>query len=628
MSDPPPSSVPGAYAAGHARSSPRHPLWLGGVVLCVAALVLATVWWVGDWARVRALHEQQAQTQAVAQLSLTALGHKLDKFRAIPQILAQDTALVATLLHPSESGEARLSTRFERLAAELGASALYLMRLDGRTVAASNWRQTDSFVGYDYHFRPYYRDAMASGVAAHFALGVVSHEPGLYLARRVDGPSGPLGVIVLKIGFHDLEAVWGRSGMPQFVTDAQGVVLLGYPVGWHYEVVRPLAAQAAARVRESLQFGAAPLRQLPFAPALDDAAGHAATLVRLRRAAPDFAVDQRFVHVELPVGQTASWRLHVLRPVSAALRQAALAAQALTLLGLMSVALAGWAGLRRRRRAARLRRATEALEAQVRVRTAELSQANERLQAEMTERRQAESRLHEMRDELAQANRLSLLGQVAAGVAHEINQPVGAIRTYADNTAEFLRRGQLERVRDNLTAIARLTERIGGITQELRAFSRKRAARIEAVSLDAALAGALMLIRPRLERLGVALLDERRAPSPWVRADALRLEQVFVNLLHNALEALEGCAAPCIRLSVQVRDDRLAVRIADNGRGIDAQARAQLFTPFYTTRAQGVGLGLVISRDLVAEFGGRLELLDADVGALFEVQLMRAEGQG
>ena len=141
------------------------------------------------------------------------------------------------------------------------------------------------------------------------------------------------------------------------------------------------------------------------------------------------------------------------------------------------------------------------------------------------------------------------------------------------------------------------------------------------LALDAALDGALMLVGPRLGRQGVRLEDGRAGPSPRVRADAMRLEQVFVNLLHNALEALAQAERPCVRLSVARAGGRVRVRIEDNGPGIDPAAREHLFTPFFTTRAQGVGLGLVISRDILAEFGGTLEALDAARGAAFEVAL-------
>lgn len=427
------------------------------------------------------------------------------------------------------------------------------------------------------------------------------------------------------MGFQDLEAAWARSGVPQFVTDARQVVLLGYPQDWRYRVMRVLPAAQLALVRESLQFGEAPLSPLPLDPPLPDGIEYPASIVRLTTAAAGLDRGALLLQVSQAVPRMAGWRLHLLRPVSVPLRQAAWMAQALVLLALVLSAAAVWGLIRWRRRAARSQAARQALEAQVASRTRALRDSHARLQAEMDEHRRTESRLHEMQDELVQANRLSLLGQVAAGVAHEVNQPLGAIRTYADNTAEFLRRGQLDRVQSNLASIIRLTERIDGITQELRAFSRKRATHVQAVSLDDVLAGALMLIGPRLGRQGVVLQDLRAGPSPWVRADAMRLEQVFVNLLHNALEALDGGDAPRIVLSVLRDGETVRVRVADNGPGIDPQTRERLFTPFYTTRAQGVGLGLVISLDIVAGFGGSLVAQDAAQGAVFEVSLTREE---
>lgn len=177
----------------------RHIAWRqGGLLVVIVVAVALLLWTTGQWARERALRDLSVQAQAGAQLSLAALGHKLAKFQAIPQVLAQDTALIATLQAPSPSpspaAQDRLSQRLAVLAGGLGAAALYVMQADGETVAASNWRQPDSFVGHDYRFRPYYRDALAFGEAAHFALGTVSREPGLYLSKRVDGPGGPLGV--------------------------------------------------------------------------------------------------------------------------------------------------------------------------------------------------------------------------------------------------------------------------------------------------------------------------------------------------------------------------------------------------------------------------------------------------
>uniref|UniRef100_UPI00333FED70 sensor histidine kinase n=1 Tax=Castellaniella defragrans TaxID=75697 RepID=UPI00333FED70 len=614
------------FVAERTRSH-RPSVWVVRWLLAATgvALLAGVLWGVGAWAREHALRDLDAQARASAQLSLTALSHKLDKYRAIPQVLAQDTALEAVLESPTPRALEDLSRRLETLGRELGPAILYVLDATGWTVSASNWREPDSFVGHDYRFRPYFRDAMTGQDGAHFALGVVSHKAGLYLSRRIDGAQGPLGVVVLKIDFRDLESAWADSGMPQFVTDGRQVVLLGYPQDWHYRVARPMSPVEAVQVRASLQFGAAPLDLLPLDPLLVGDDLSAAPLLRLTRPAAGLEKGTQVLHIEQAVAHMDGWRLHLLKPVSAPLAQARLAAQALALLVLAVLTMGGWWATWRWRRARALLAARDALEAEVRVRTGELRHANARLRDEIDERRRTEARLHEMQDELVQANKLSLLGQVVAGVAHEINQPVGAIRTYADNAGEFLLRGQPDRARENLSTIARLTERIGCITQELRAFSRKRAACVASVELDAALDGALLLTGPRLSRQGVRLEDRRAGPSPRVRADAMRLEQVFVNLLHNALEALVGSAHPCIRLNVERAGGRIRVLIEDNGPGFSPAVREHLFTPFFTTREQGVGLGLVISRDILAEFGGTLQVLDVPQGAALEVTLAAME---
>ncbi|MGB7523963.1 MAG: sensor histidine kinase, partial [Castellaniella sp.] len=306
------------------------------------ALLAGALWGAGAWARDRALRDLEAQARVSAQLSLTALGHKLDKFRAIPLVLAQDTALEAVLESPSPGALEDLNRRLETLGRELGPSVLYVLDASGWTVSSSNWREPDSFVGHDYRFRPYFRDAMDARNAAHFALGVVSHEAGLYLSRRIDGTRGPLGVVVLKIGFRDLESAWARSGMPQFVTDDRQVVLLGYPQDWHYRVARPMSPAEAVQVRASLQFGAAPLDPLPLDPLPVSGVASPAPLLRLTRAAAGLEKGARVLHIEQPVARMSGWHLHLLKPVSVDLAQAALTAQALTLLALAALGMAGW----------------------------------------------------------------------------------------------------------------------------------------------------------------------------------------------------------------------------------------------------------------------------------------------
>jgi two-component system C4-dicarboxylate transport sensor histidine kinase DctB len=325
------------------------------------------------------------------------------------------------------------------------------------------------------------------------------------------------------------------------------------------------------------------------------------------------------------------WTLTLLRQRD--IGAAVAAARALTLLALALCALGAWALLRRRSLVAAARAAAQLeLEAKVEQRTRELSKANNELTCEIAERRRAEAALLLLHAELERANRLTILGQVAAGVTHEINQPVAAISAWAHNAAAFLKRSDTASATDALTTIVGLTERIGRITGELRDFAQKSDGALAEVCVDDAIDGALMLVSALQQQTGVPIT---RSPASdlAVIADRVRLEQVLVNLLQNALEAAESDpdgATVSIRVA---RDcDMVTLFVADSGCGVPLEIAATLFTPFQTTKARGLGLGLVISRDICRALNGDLRLLPTAVndgrGATFAVTLPFAHAGG
>jgi two-component system C4-dicarboxylate transport sensor histidine kinase DctB len=267
--------------------------------------------------------------------------------------------------------------------------------------------------------------------------------------------------------------------------------------------------------------------------------------------------------------------------------------------------------------------ARAALESQVAERTAELRETNRQLEAESAERARADQRYRAAREELAQASRLGSLGQITAGVAHEINQPVAAIRTFADNARQLLDRGEAGRAADNLGRISALTERIGAITGELRSFARKRTPDIGAVEVGSAIESVMLLIGDRVRAAGVRL---ERSGDPMLRviADRVRLEQILINLVQNALDVLADRSDPRIVIAVEGEGDRARITVSDNGPGVPQDLRNQLFTPFVTGRDEGLGLGLAISRDIARDFGGELTLAEGGEGARFELTLLRA----
>lgn len=558
---------------------------------------------------------RQAATASV--LHAAVLRSELERHRSLPMVLAQDPDLAALLSRPDAGRAERLNRKFEQLAKDVRAAAIYALDSDGRTLAASNWRLPTSFVGSNYRFRPYYYQAMRDGQATFFALGTVSGRPGLYLSRRVDDPAGrPLGVIVAKVEFDALEADWRASGEPTYVTDADGVVVITTVPAWRFHTVGPLSADLRRRLAETQTAGSTIPTPLPFQ-------AEAGAVMRISSDIPEgrYAVASDTI-------PDIGWRLTLLSPSGDAMARAIAVAR---WLGALTVALlAALTGILLRRRQRASARAVEAeqarheLERQIDLRTSELRSTNDQLNHEIDERRRLETVRQDLQDELIQANKLATLGQIAAGVAHEINQPVAAIRTHADSASIQLQRDDNAGALRSLANIDRLTERVGVITDELRAFSRKTRSGTVAVNVDAAIDGALLLVAGRLREKGIGL-ERRRAPADLaVRAERNRLEQVVLNLLQNAIEALDGVSDPAIALGVRVKGKQVTILVSDNGPGVTPAVQQRLFTPFTTDKPDGLGLGLVISRDIVAAFGGELVLEPSSSGARFVIRLDRA----
>ena len=584
-----------------------------GAALAVCAV---GVWAAGALAAAQVSGVLRTEAASAAVLHAAVLRSELEKHRSLPFVLAEDPD-VAALLRTGAPGLARaLDAKLEGLSERTRAAVIYLLDARGLTLAASNWRRPDSFVGSRYGFRPYFTGALRDGVAESFALGTVSGRPGLFLARRVGGADTPLGVVVVKVEFDSLEAEWRRGGAPAYVTDTDGVVVITSEPTWRFRTERPVAPARRASLAAERRFGAAPLAPLPFRP---EPGG-------LAVAEPD-GRHVRFTPATAPAA-SPGWRVHLLQPAEPDLGSAVVAARIVALLS--TVLLAGAAALLLRRREALRLRAEEReaarrrLEAEVADRTAELRDANGRLLVEIDERRRAESHLQLLQEELVQANKLAVLGQISAGVAHEINQPVAAIRTYADTAVRLLERERPEGARENLRTIAGLTERIRLITDELRAFARKAPRGGGEARVEEAVAGALLLTAATLKRGGVRLVREGEAAGLVVAAERLRLEQVLVNLLQNAAEALAGAPDPEVRILVTRTAEEVGVEVADNGPGLSPAMAQALFTPFSTDKPHGLGLGLVISRDIVREFGGALELVGGSArGAAFRITLKR-----
>ncbi|RJG56305.1 sensor histidine kinase [Sphingobium terrigena] len=573
---------------------------LSPLLLAITLVVLASAVFADRYhrsLRVQAISTERNETTQQTRAVLRLLESELQKFRLLPVVLSEYPDLRAALR--SGRVDMTLNDKLAVLTAKTGAGAIFALDRSGRTIAASNARLPDSFVGQDYSFRPYYRLGWTKGGGEYFALGTVSRRPGLYLSRRIEGSDGPIGVIVVKVEFDAIERTWRDRRALSFVADANGVLLLSSDPALRFRALRAIDPARKAQIKQALQFGGAPLTPLGIAIGPDG-------LTRMRDGSQAMTAN-------LPV-PVAGWRLYHIEPLDNALqatRQRANVAVFLFIM-LLSLLLAGlaWAIVRRRR----AHEVRAMLEREVALRTADLAR-------EMDARATADQRYRQAREELAHANRLGTLGTISAGVAHEINQPVATIRTFAENAAAFLDRAQPQQAATNLREIVAMTDRIGSITAQLRRYARRGVGTIGPVSMAQVIDGVRLLVGDQYRSAGVTLSLPTPGPDIHVRAGRVRLEQVLVNLLTNALEAVRDQPDSWVRVDLTQSDGRVILDVRDSGTGIDRAVADQLFMPFATTKTGGLGLGLHIARDIMVEFGGTLDHVASDDHTLFRMTL-------
>lgn len=559
-------------------SDSAKPAWrwiAASFLLLVASLIDITIY--------GAVYEREAEmlvseTKVEAQLQAAVLKSELEKQRSVPVVLAMDADLVESVRNPSPQQSLAISKKLETLQRAIHSTVIYVIDEHGRTLSASNYADPDTFVGQNFSFRQYFSDALKRGEAEQFAQGSVSKHPGLYFSHRIEDGAGPSGVVVVKVEFDEIEASWCDVSTKTFVTNSADQILLTSVPGQRFKTLpQPSPGEITTSLPASI----------------------------------------------------SGWTLTLDSSRKDALRSARAAALIAVLIEILLAISLLWLSRRRKHAAERVNaeaRYRVRLEQDVALRTQELSAVNDLLSKEIFERQQAESRLNELQADLVQANKLAQLGQITAGVAHEINQPLGAIRILADNCIALLEKRGREApnlINNNLDNIVRLNERIGHITRELLAFSRKGNRDAGPISLKDSLNSAVLLSQSRSRKNKVKLIRDPFDPKLQVIGGRIRLEQVLVNLLQNAFEALEGSARPQIRISVAVEADWVLVRIIDNGPGLPADVAKVLFTPFTTTKENGLGLGLVIAHDIVRDLGGELNVENSESGATFIVKLKK-----
>jgi two-component system C4-dicarboxylate transport sensor histidine kinase DctB len=564
--------------------------WLGLFLLAAVLLVSAVYYSVSFSA--------QARLQESSQYYLTRLTGSLDAALArhsyLPVLLAQEPVIQDYLKQqPNAISTEQLNMYLERINKIAGTLDIYLMLPSGDTVAASNWAKEQSFIGKNFAFRPYFQQAIQGNLGRYYAVGTTSNERGYYFAYSIsDADEHSLGVITVKVNVAEIEAFWQSEPIDFMVTDSEGIVFLASQPQWLFKSLKPLTElrrQAIRDVKRYLDHHLDPLpefQQVNSHPLYQQA----------------WLEDKHYLMAERSM-QEAGWEVYVLLDWREVTRPAMLALVLASVLWLLTslLILLLWKNQSQRRRYKQA--VLESLESKVEERTRELRLAQEGL---------------------IQATKMAALGQLSAAINHELNNPLGAIRAYADNAKQFLERGHPELAQANLQEISDLTERMAAITRQLKIFSRKSSGSVNDCNLPVALDSAFLIVRPKLSQTKVTLHDQRDPSLQWVRADLVWLEQILVNLLSNALDAATERSDGQVWLKTERVEDKVRIQVRDNGAGIQEQDKPHLFEPFFTTKAlgKGLGLGLSISYRLAKDMQGELSAENAaDGGAIFSLLL-------
>ena len=557
------------------------------VVAVLVVLAISTVLYTNRWLTERFTETTRNRAELRLALYSGNVVSELQRTSVVPLLLARDPAISEAL---AKGNFSRSSQRLAQVQNDIGVASILLLDAQGRAVGATN----RNLLGTVYRNADFYVAAMRSPDTVFTAN---PREGGGYdftYSQVILADGKPEGVIVVAVDLMKFERAWAGLQDVVLISDSGGTVILATEPRWRGKTVEALTAAG------------------PEASALNRALDQALTMTRdLTQSRPDTYL--RGVAV-LRTDNRMTFRGWHMTSFTAydSVREKVNGILALEIMGFAILTALSFYFLSRRAYAQTLTFRRESIE---------LRQLNARLQREIAEREKVQKELSVAEQTLAQSSKLAVLGEMSAAVSHELNQPLAAMKTYLAGARLLLTRKRTEEALSSFQRIDDLIDRMGAITRQLKSYARKGGEAFEPVDMRLCLSSALAMMEPQLKQRVVRITRSLPRQPVMVNVDRLRLEQVIINLLRNALDATKDTRDPQIDLVLAVGETAV-LTVRDNGHGISDLDN--LFEPFYTTKksGEGVGLGLAISSGIVTDLGGRLTARNAEgQGAVFEMQL-------
>jgi two-component system, NtrC family, C4-dicarboxylate transport sensor histidine kinase DctB len=586
-------------------AAPNSKRWLAHGTMGLALVVAAS--WLGYAV---ALHRGLDHLHAAAQQRLAVEAVRLDgslsRFEYLPSLLETSPNVFQLLGAPDDAAlRQTVSLYLKSINLLAGADNLYVLSVSGDALAAADFEQPGTPVGRNLSYRPYVSDALSGGRGEFFGVGITSARAGYYLSYALKEGGTTRGIAAVKVNLDSFEREWRDIESEILLVDEHGVAILASRDEWRFRPMAPLSPQVRDDIARSKPYGDHDLTPLGWTFVARFEGGAARVKIGSGVA---YTISER------PINR-GQWRL-VLLDREAPTQQTALIIGALS--GLASiVALLAIGLVEQRRREIKQRLASQAA----------LQAANDMLEIRVQERT---AELRAAQDELVHAGKLAALGQMSAGIVHELNQPLAALQTAADNAILLVDRGSIGDARGNLTRIGELVRRLGRLTSQLRVFAYKSSSPLDAVSVEHAVAESLKILAGRVKEGRVDVATDIAAGLRVV-ADQTRLEQLLCNIVANALDAVESIAQKSILIRATGEEEqagRCRIAISNSGPAIASDVLERMFEPFVTTKpaGKGLGLGLMLSNHIARSFGGELRARNlVPHGAEFVVILPLAE---
>lgn len=582
----------------------KKRLFLTVVLLAGLFATLKLTYWVH-------LHQGKIEIQKQSEKQLKELVSFLDgalsRYESIPHVLSTNPML-ANVLNDQQNPDKvqELNLYLEEIQHVTEASDIYLIDALGIAIAASNWQQSFSFIGKDYSFRPYYTDAISGNLGRYYAVGTSSDKRGFYFSYPIyqQGGKGILGAIIVKVNIADIEqqsTSIAIAGQYQFlISDPEDIVFISSIDEWRLKSLTPLTQAKQYALNASKRYAERPIGELLMKPSYES--GSQAMLYQLQTGTDH----EQYMDIHQSMAK-AGWRVHILAPIKPLLTSL----PALMLLSAsiyLLLALSILFNAERRRNLHRMQLAQSLLEQRVEERTQDLQQAN--------------NQLKDTQDELIQAAKLTVIGSLSASINHELNQPLAALRSYAQNTQTFLARDMQDKALDNIKIIIELTDRLADIVGQFKSFTRKSQGADSATDIGRCIKQALTIVQPAIDKQGVELDVQLPNGNYQVWGDKVRLQQVFVNIMSNAIVAMQQSVKRQLVIRV-TSEDKFCISIQDSGPGVRESQMEKIFEPYFTTNERhGLGLGLSISQRIIESMQGQINVANAEEGgAIFQIIL-------